>query len=120
MFRRSSNEMRVLILAPIGRDAGLLAQTVESLNVETAIVSDANALVKELAQGAGASLITDEAITPRHIHEVTSWLSTEPPWSDPPFIILTPGGRTKHYSQDRIPEFSTLGNFTLIERPVQP
>ena len=120
MFRRSSSEMRVLILAPVGRDASLLAQTVATLDVESTVVPDAATLVKELSQGAGASIITDEAISPRSIHELTSWLSTEPPWSDPPFIILMPRGQTTQYGHQRAQEFSTLGNFTLIERPVRP
>lgn len=120
MFRRSSSEMRVLILAPVGRDAALLAQTVASLDVESTVVPDAATLVKELSQGVGASIIADEAISPRGIHELTSWLSTEPPWSDPPFIILMPRGQTTQYGHLRAQEFSTLGNFTLIERPVRP
>ena len=120
MFRRSASEMRVLILAPIGRDATLLAQTVETLDLESTIVPDANALVKEVSEGVGVSIVADEAISPRQIHELTSWLAAEPTWSDPPFIVLTPRGQTMPYSHQRAQEFSTLGNFTLIERPVRP
>jgi signal transduction histidine kinase len=120
MFRKSASEMRVLILAPVGRDANLLAQTVETLGLEPAIVPDANALLKEVSQGVGVSIIADEAISPRHIHELTTWLSAEPPWSDPPFIMLTPSGQTMQHSHQRAQEFSTLGNFTLLERPVRP
>lgn len=120
MFRRSASEMRALILAPVGRDATLLAQTVETLDVASTIVPDADALVNEVSQGVGVSIVADEAISVRHIHELTTWLSNEPPWSDPPFIILTPRGQTIQYSHKRAQEFSTLGNFTLIERPVQP
>ena len=120
MFRRSSSEMRVLILAPVGRDAALLAQTVATLDVESTIVPDATTLLKEVSQGVGASIIADEAISPRCIHELTLWLSTEPPWSDPPFIILMPRGQTTEYGRQRAQEFSPLGNFTLVERPVRP
>jgi signal transduction histidine kinase len=120
MFRRSASEMRVLILAPVGRDAALLAQTIDALNVVPVIVPDAPALVKELPLGVGASIVADEAISPNHIHELTSWLSAEPPWSDPPFIVMTPGGQSKQSSHQRAQEFSTLGNFTLIERPMRP
>jgi signal transduction histidine kinase len=120
MFRRSASEMRVLILAPIGRDAALLAQIVETLGAAAVVVADVASLLKELPLGAGASILADEAVRPRHIDELTSWLSAEPPWSDPPFIILTPAGQTKEYSYRRSQEFSTLGNFTLIERPVRP
>jgi len=112
--------MQVLILAPVGRDAALLAQTVETIDVESTIVPDANALLNQLSQGVGVSIVADEAISARDIHELTSWLSSEPPWSDPPFIILMPPGQTMQYSHKRAQEFSTLGNFTLIERPVRP
>ena len=112
--------MRVLILAPVGRDAALLAQALGALDQETAIVPDANALVKEVSQGSvGVSIVADEAISPHHIHKLTSWLSNEPPWSDPPFIVLTPPGRNIQYGHQRAQEFSTLGNFTLIERPMR-
>lgn len=120
MFRRSASEMRVLILAPVGRDATLLAQVIEALDLETTIVTDANALVREVSQGVGVSIVADEAISPGNIHELTSWLSAEPTWSDPPFIILTSHGQTTRYSHQRAQEFSTLGNFTLIERPMRP
>jgi len=119
MFRRSSSEMRVLILAPVGRDAALLAQIVDALLMPVVIVPDGAALLNELPLGVGASILADEAIHTHHIHGLTSWLSAEPPWSDPPFIILTPAGQTKEYSHQRSQEFSTLGNFTLIERPVR-
>lgn len=120
MFRRSSSEMRVLILAPVGRDATLLAQTIEIIGIESASVPDAHTLLAELPQGVGAAIVADEAITTREIHQITSWLATEPAWSDPPFIILTPSGQTGPHSLQRAQEFSTLGNFTLIERPMRP
>src|SRR5690349_15779672 len=101
MFRRSASEMRVLILAPVGRDAALLAQTVRTLSAEPVIVANAADLLKELANGVGASILADEAIRPNQIHELTAWLAAEPPWSDPPFIILTPAGQTKEYSHQR-------------------
>ena len=112
--------MRVLILTPVGRDADLLAQTLQRIDVESAIVPNTEALVKELDRGVGASIVSDEAISPCYLHELTSWLSSEPPWSDPPFVILTPGGQSKLHSHERAQQFSKLGNFTLIERPMRP
>ena len=112
--------MRALILAPVGRDADLLAQTLGALDVESAIAPDIDALVIEVSLGVGAAIIADEAISPERVRELTSWLSTQPPWSDPPFIILTPGGRSHFYTHERAQQFSALGNFTLIERPMRP
>ena len=112
--------MRVLILAPVGRDANLLARTVAALDLETTIVPDAKALVAEVSRGVGVSIVADEAISPGQIHELTSWISSEPAWSDPPFIVLTARGQTSQYTNQRAQEFLALGNFTLIERPMRP
>jgi signal transduction histidine kinase len=112
--------MRVLLLAPIGRDADLLAGTINALGVETAIAADARTLFGMLAEGFGAAIIADEAISSAQIHELTTWLSSQPPWSDPPFIILMPSGRPTQHHLHRAQEFSILGNFTLVERPMRP
>jgi signal transduction histidine kinase len=120
MFRRSTSEMRVLILAPVGRDARLLADTLAALDIETKIASDAENHIALLTEGAGAAIITEEALTADHIQSLAAWLGSQPPWSDMPLVILTSGGRATLESQRRAHELETLGNFTLIERPVRP
>ena len=108
--------MRVPILAPVGRDAGLLASTLGAIDVETAIAIDASALLEMLAEGAGAVLIADEALTADHMQALTIWLGSQPPWSDTPLVILTASGKPTLYNQQRARKLSTLGNVTLIER----
>jgi len=120
MFRRSALEMRVLILAPIGRDAALLAATLASLQIETAISNNAATLLRMLGEGAGSAIIAEEALTPDLIHGLSAWVNAQPPWSDMPFIVLTSGGRPTRESHCRAQELQELGNFTLIERPVRP
>src|SRR5579862_5712443 len=110
MFRRGTFEMRVPILAPVGRDAGLLSSTLAAIEVETAIATDAGVLLEMLTEGAGMAIIADEALTADHIHKITSWLGSQPPWSDMPIIILTVSGRPTSYRQHRARELSTLGN----------
>jgi signal transduction histidine kinase len=120
MFRRSPVEMRVLILAPIGRDAALLAGTLAAMETETAIVLNAEALLELLRAGAGSVIIAEEALAYEHIEALGRWLSAQPPWSDMPFIVLTSGGKATRENHRRAQELQTLGNFTLIERPVRP
>jgi signal transduction histidine kinase len=120
MFRRSPLEMRVVILAPVGRDAALLARTLSALEIDTIVTKDAFALLEVLAEGAGAAIIADEALTSEALSELRDWLSDQRPWSDMPFIVLTSSGMPTRASHLRARELQALGNFTLIERPVRP
>jgi signal transduction histidine kinase len=120
MFRRSAVEMRVIILAPIGRDAGLLANTLEELKIEAAIARDWHVLLEMLQEGVGAAIVAEEALSRESIDALSAWLSSQPPWSDTPFIVLSSAGRPTRESHRRAMEFESLGNFTLIERPVRP
>jgi signal transduction histidine kinase len=120
MFRRSALEMRVLVLAPIGRDAALLTATLAALEIDAAISNSAATLLQMLDEGAGSAIVTDEALTPDCIHGLGVWLNAQPPWSDTPFIVLTSVGRPTRESHYRAQELQKLGNFTLIERPVRP
>jgi len=120
MFRRSPVEMRVLILAPVGRDSQLLADTISALNIDTQIAPGPENLMTMLGEGAGAAIVADEALSAVHVQSLASWLSSQPPWSDMPFIVLTSAGRPTPESKHRARELESLGNFTLIERPVRP
>ena len=120
MFRRSAVEMRVLVLAPIGRDAELLANTLALLQIETAVADNAAALLRMLGEGAGAAIVAEEALRSELVHDLVSWLGSQPPWSDMPFIVLTSSGRPTRENHRRAEEIQALGNITLIERPVRP
>jgi signal transduction histidine kinase len=120
MFRRSALEMRAVILAPIGRDATLLSNSLSALQVDTAIAADAEALVSLLTEGVGCAIIGEEALAPTGLEALKLWLAAQPPWSDTPFIVLTFSGRATRQSHDRAAELQELGNVTFIERPVRP
>jgi len=74
MFRRSAVEMRVIILAPIGRDAGLLANTLEELKIEAAIARDWHVLLEMLQEGVGAAIVAEEALSRESIDALSAWL----------------------------------------------
>jgi signal transduction histidine kinase len=112
--------MRVLILAPIGRDARLLANTLAGLKIESAIAPDAKVLLEMLSECLGAAIVAEEALTKEAIQALARWVASQPPWSDTPFIVLTSSGRPTRESHHRALELEALGNFALIERPVRP
>src|SRR4051812_19961621 len=120
MFRRSALEMRVVVLAPVGRDAALLADTLGGIQIETRICRDEAALLHMIVDGIGAAIIAEEALTPALLQALCQWVDSQPPWSDMPFIVLTTTGRPTLESHRRAQEFQALGNVTFIERPARP
>jgi signal transduction histidine kinase len=120
MFRRSASEMRAVILAPVGRDAALLASSLSALEIDTAIAHDVEGLTQMLTDGAGCAIIAEEALTPAAVEVVKAWLAEQPSWSDMPFVVLTFGGRATRQSHERASELQALGNVNLVERPARP
>jgi signal transduction histidine kinase/FixJ family two-component response regulator len=106
---------RVLILAPIGRDAELARGLLEREHLDAETCSDVEELISRLESGAGTAVIADEALNGR-ISLLHDWVEAQPAWSDFPFIILTGG---KALPQERFAIMQPLGNITLLERPLR-
>lgn len=84
------------------------------------IVSSVDELCSEIRHGAGAALVTEEALTSQAIPELHAVVEEQPPWSDFPLILLTIGGRVTTLSE-RLRELRRpLGNIFLLERPIRP
>ncbi len=120
MFRQSELEMRTVILAPLGRDAPLLAKTLAATNIQAVTCSNAGELVQILGEGAAAAVVAEEGLAPSDVADLAAWLASQPPWSDLPFIILTARGRANAATAHKAEELRTLGNITFLERPLRP
>jgi signal transduction histidine kinase/ActR/RegA family two-component response regulator len=112
------NGKRVLILAPVGRDAELMATHLSKAGVVCVICSDVADLSVALAEGAGALVVTEEALTADASRRLGATLDEQPRWSELPIIILTglPELETKSRS---FPELRRRTNITLLDRPVR-
>jgi hypothetical protein len=87
-----THQTRVLILAPVGRDAELACTLLQHEELIAETCSDVAALVAKLGAGAGTAVIADEALI-GNIPRLQNWVKNQPAWSDFPFIILT-GAKT--------------------------
>ena len=112
---RSELERRVLILGPTVRDAELVRGVLGRAGVPSVHVRSPEALFPELEQGAGALLITEEAIA-RGAGRLSEFLESQPPWSDLPVLLLTAAGAS---SETVLRAVESLGNVTLLERPTR-
>jgi signal transduction histidine kinase/ActR/RegA family two-component response regulator len=108
-------EQRVLVLAPTGRDAVLASQLLSSMDVPSFTCADGAELFREIADGAGAVILADEALHPEMTSGLLRILRDQPPWSDLPLIVFTRGGE----SSERVIENLVSGNATVLERPVR-
>jgi C4-dicarboxylate-specific signal transduction histidine kinase len=114
----SSQEVneRILLLAPIGRDARAAAQHLADVDLRCLICSDLDDLAARLREGAAAAVVTEEALYNRGTLPLERWLAKQPPWSDFPFIILTTRGTSPAAQARRLRLLESLGNVSLLER----
>ena len=110
-------ELRVLIHAPLGRDASVVKSVLGS-GFDACICPDPQQLLNALYEGAAAAILTEEALLDEWlVQSIAGWLGVQAPWSDFPFIVLAsrlPGRR----STQEQGTLHRLGNVILLERPL--
>lgn len=113
-----SNKERVLILAPIGRDAQAAAQHLAESELQAVICENVPDLHAKLCEGAALGVVTEEAFLRGTTKAIEDWVSSQPPWSDFPFIILTTRESSAAAQAYRLRLLERLGNVSLLERPL--
>jgi signal transduction histidine kinase/ActR/RegA family two-component response regulator len=113
---------RVLVLTPTGRDAQLVAAAL-GIQFQVVICPRPEDLLPELAEGVGALLIAEEALTPPLVRELVAGLDQQGPWSNVPFVVLAGKPSAPNLpdwaSRDVLAQLEPLGNVTVLERPVR-
>jgi signal transduction histidine kinase/CheY-like chemotaxis protein len=107
---------RVLLLAPTTKDASITEALLASAGIVVSVLPTFDALMSELMLGAAALLIPEEVVAGTSTARLRAYVETQPPWSDLPVLVLTrPGADSAESTQAT----RTLGNVTLLERPLQ-
>ena len=113
-------QRRVLVLAPIGRDAPTVAGLLHRVGIAAVVCADYEALLAGLEEGAGAVFVAEEGLFGQPLDRIAAWVAGQPPWSDLPFAMLTSSHHHPQVAAWRRDQVERLGNVTLIERPAQP
>ncbi len=113
-FKSTERSERVLILAPLGREGASAAQALEAARIVVETCADMDALVDALPAGAGAVLLTQEALSSQSTCRLREALADQPPWSDLPILILLSGGA----AAPPVPLFDPAINITPLEWPI--
>jgi signal transduction histidine kinase len=116
MSRRDKAE-RVIIIAPVGQDAKAMAALLDGEGLETCICDGSDECIRQLTDGAGALLLTEEALESAAGSLVLDILKAQPAWSELPFIILTSGGESHRAGLLNLAT-AAAGAVTLLERPI--
>jgi signal transduction histidine kinase/ActR/RegA family two-component response regulator len=113
---KPSLEERVLILAPTQRDARISQSILAESGVASLACTTLDELCNEIEAGAGAIVLSEEALRRGGLSRLVEVVAQQPAWSDFPFLVLTGEGAD---SELALRTLETLGNVTLLERPVR-
>ncbi len=119
-MNRGEQQLRVLIVAPTGRDGPLISSLLSTEDILCANFPTAEMARIQMKLGAGAVVLTEEALTLPDVGQWTRELAAQPSWSDLPIILLTVAGAVDHDNQRKLLFRQPLGNLILLERPVRP
>ncbi|HEV2719982.1 MAG TPA: HAMP domain-containing sensor histidine kinase, partial [Thermoanaerobaculia bacterium] len=109
---------RLLVIAPIGRDAELMCTHLRKAGIGCDAYPDVDALCEAMREGVGALLFTEEALPPDNVRRLAAALDEQPPWSQVPIIILS----AVLALESKPRSFQELGrrtNVTIVDRPVR-
>ncbi|HEV3215946.1 MAG TPA: HAMP domain-containing sensor histidine kinase [Vicinamibacterales bacterium] len=109
---------RVLIFAPVGKDAPLASEMLERAGLAARVCETSHRLCTELRRGAAAILLTEEALEDSAIDELMDCLRSQPAWSDIPILLFADAERSEVYLRT-LRLLESLRNVVLLERPIR-
>lgn len=111
-------EHRIFIIAPIGKDAQLICESLARHGHDCHAFKNTQTAVAEARRGAALAIVAEEALNEGGLAAWKVFTDTQPAWSDFPIIVLC--GRGEQYAVGRFRGQirRNLGNVTIMERPV--
>jgi PAS domain S-box-containing protein len=113
----SDLENRVLVLAPVGRDGELACEVLRRQGIAAIRCKDVPELLRAQHEGAGALLVTDEALSESAVVELAAALDRQPPWSDVPIVLVS--NQDPLLAKRTLARVDLLGHVTLLDRPLR-
>ncbi len=116
-MKENNPDDRVLVLAPVGHDAAAMCEVLAGNGIEAQICQSLTDCLACLDAGAGALLVTEEALEAQRALDLFEKLEAQPAWSELPIIILTTGGESRLTKLLAIAA-RAAGTITILERPM--
>ncbi len=113
------NATRVLVFAPVGRDAELTRELLTRASIPNVVCASMTGLCSVFERtGGGALLLTEEALDDPGCPDLAALLERQPSWSEVP-VLLFAGSSGTDVMQRTIRAIESLRNVTLFERPIR-
>lgn len=109
-------DRRVVVVTPTSRDAAITRRLLDDADIPVETCASLDGLLDELGRGAAAILIPEELVTTEPAARLVRLLESQPAWSDLPVLVLARSGADSVVVGDAV---RTLGNVTLLERPLR-
>jgi PAS domain S-box-containing protein len=110
----AANARRVLLFLPTRKDVEVTRSLLRQGGLEASACETIGQLVEEIGRGAGAVLLTEEAIAAQVTTGLLAALRNQPEWSDLPLVILIKGGVQSPSAEEVL---RNRTNVTVLERP---
>ena len=110
-----SLDQRVLVFAPVGKDAPLTMDVLRRTDLDGCVCDTAHGLCIELQRGASVIMLTEEALEDPGIGELMECLRSQPAWSDIPVLLFADAERSELYLRT-LRLLEGLRNVVLLER----
>ncbi|MGV3615723.1 MAG: sensor histidine kinase [Fimbriimonas sp.] len=116
----SAEEALVLVLAPMGRNGTLIANSLGRSGIEARTVAHMAELCAGIDRGIGAAVLTEESLHGRALEDLAAALGRQPTWSDLPLVILTTREESRSAATwEVVKRLEPGGNVSLLERPLR-
>lgn len=108
--------LRVLLRAVTAKDAEMASAVLARAGILAETCLTVQEMIVQMRQGAGALLVSEEALTEAHARELVQELSAQPAWSDLPLLVLARQGAD---SRGVVDVMDLPANVTVLERPMR-
>src|SRR4029450_9571375 len=99
---RGERDLRVLVLALRDRDGRRLCEVLQQAGLHAERCATGEEVGEERQGGAGASVLTTEALSVARIQLLVQVVDRQPAWSALPFLLLTGGGASTRASRQQL------------------
>jgi signal transduction histidine kinase len=106
------------IVTPNETDARVAMSFLEDAGIQACACASLLQLCLQPAAAIGCVVLVEEALVHTHVQDFAAVLSSQPPWSDLPLVLVASEGTALGALVERV--FSESGNVAVLERPLNP